>query len=485
MRDSCRVIVVGAGPAGLAAAERLAGEGIRALVLDEGPVPGGKFLALPPGADAVSRRCLHPLRRLGESLLERLREAGTEIACGSQVLGMFGGPPHRVVIDSGRGKIREVEGDLVILATGARERFLPFRGWELPGVMATGAIQLLLKQSAMIPTGPILVGGSGPLPLAVAAQIAAAGSVVSAVFDLGAPKRSLGLLRYVPRQPVQALKAAWYVISLLARGIPLRHRVRILEARGRRGLETVVSARVDGRGNPLPGTEREERADVLAVGFGLVPNIELAAQAGCRLVHEPALGGWIVAVDDEMQTSVPAVYAVGESSGIGGAEKAFVEGRMAAEAVLHRLERIPERVYLSRRKALAGKRRRTLEYARWINGLSQVPEPYYAGLADETLVCRCEGVTLGAVRKEIQRGATSVNAVKRATRSTMGDCQGRLCAPIIMDLLATFAGPGAFPGASPSVRFPVKPVTLEALAAAERTGAFTKRSGTGCRGQEG
>jgi NAD(P)H-nitrite reductase large subunit len=243
----------------------------------------------------------------------------------------------------------------------------------------------------------------------------------------------------------------------------MRRGWRIAAAKGRVSLERVVALRSNAVGRPT-GESMVLKADGLAMGWGLVPNLELAQQAGCRLIHDTHRGGWVVDTAQTLETSVPGIFAAGELTGIGGGAKALVEGELAALNLLAYLGRDPGHRYAARLRCLQAQRRRELSLSRALAAVTRVPPEALAGIPDDTVVCRCEDVTMGEIRRAVFSGADSLQALKRTLRLGMGMCQGRTCGPVVLDLLALLTRQPPATLAPFSARAPIKPVTLGALA---------------------
>jgi NADPH-dependent 2,4-dienoyl-CoA reductase/sulfur reductase-like enzyme len=453
--------VVGAGPAGIAAARRLAASGLRVLLIDERPRPGGVYLA---GARPGRRPLPGGLRRRGLALAAGLERAGVAVLSGAEAVGVEAGPVLWAA--TAAGELAAVACDCLVIATGGRERFIPFPGWTLPGVLAAGAVQLLLKQSGVLAAREIVFAGAGPFLSAAAAEAAAAGGRVRAVLDAAPLSRRRPPPALLLRAAPKFLLGGAALARLLFSGAVLRGGMRLLAARpgGGGGLE-VEAARTGPDGRKLPGTAAGFRAGALAVGFGFSANVELAQLAGCELAFDPELGGWVVRVNAALETSVAGVFAAGEVTAVGGAAKAFVEGRLAALAILRALGRP---VPAAEAAALKAARRREMAFARYFNAQSAFAPAFMAAwlasLPDELPLCRCEAATLGEVRRAVREGFATPAAVKKATRCGMGICQGATCRTILLEVLAGLTGrhPGAIP--PPSVRPPLRPVALGTLA---------------------
>ncbi|HET7452551.1 MAG TPA: FAD/NAD(P)-binding oxidoreductase [Thermoanaerobaculia bacterium] len=409
---SADVAVVGGGPAGIAAATAAAAAGRRVLLFDEGPRPGGQIWRHRAGA--APARARKWLDRLARSGAVRVPEAA--VFAISERFSLLAETP--------RGSVPVAAG-AVVLATGARERFLPFPGWTLPNVFGIGGAQALLKGGADFRDRTVVIAGSGPLLLPVAALLARAGARVAVVAEQ-APSAAVfrfaaGLWR-APRTVADALSYR----RAFAR-TPYRFGVWVTEARGDDRVREAVLT--DGsRSWTIP-------CDLLCTGFGLVPSTELARLAGCRIAGET------VEVDEGQRTSVPGVFAAGEPTGVGGVEKALVEGEIAGCTAAGRK---------ARRTLLASAKRRR-HYAEAI-GQAFAPRPELRALPrPETIVCRCEDVPAAAFDPR-----WSARQAKLYTRAGMGPCQGRVCGPALRYL---------FGWESDSVRLPISPVSLETLAA--------------------
>jgi NADPH-dependent 2,4-dienoyl-CoA reductase/sulfur reductase-like enzyme len=457
------VIIVGSGVGGVAAAELLAAHGLGVLMVDDNAHPGGQLLRQPPRPGRHAKRLgLDRLKGWGARTCATLKQGPVTFLQGTQVLGIY--PQQTLLVESRRGAVAQYRAEALILATGARERQVPFPGWTLPGVICTGGAQILMKGSGILPGATPLIAGSSPLMLALAAEILANGGRVMAVLDEGRSAQKLrGFGAGVAILP-KLLEGALYLARLLAARVPLRQRVRVVEARGKTGLDAVVVAQVDARGQIRQGTERIYPTDTLAMGHGFVPNIELAGQAGCRTGYAVDKGGWHVVVDDGMETSVAGVYAVGETTGIAGGEKSRIEGRLAAWRILKARGRVDAQTYAARVGPLLQRRRQQVRYGAFINRLCRPPGDLYAQISDDTIVCRCEEITLGEIRRQIGQGFTTLNGIKRTSRCGMGHCQGRTCAPILFDLLCETDRHCPAAIGPTSWRAPVKAVSLGALA---------------------
>jgi NADPH-dependent 2,4-dienoyl-CoA reductase/sulfur reductase-like enzyme len=409
------VVVIGAGPAGIAAACHAAERGLQVVLVDRATKPGGQIWRHREG---------QTLPRIARYWLDRLRGSGTRVMGRTTVVDIrndAGG--FEVLAESASRPLRIWCANLVI-ATGAREIFIPFDGWTLPGVMGVGGAQALLKSGASFAGKRVIIAGSGPLLFPVAASLADAGAQLQLVVEQARISAVLGYATTLLKHPGTLLQA-------------VRYRSRFLSTRYTTGA-WVVSAHGGDRLRSVSMTNGRrswsESADVLCTGYGLVPNTEIARLLGCELRNDAVI------VDDHQTTTVANVFAVGEVTGIGGAPLAITEGAIAGQAVASRALPSPDR--LRRRNALRADARRMLAAFAPRDELRTLP-------GDGTTVCRCEDVTYGAVR-----GIACSRQAKLRTRVGMGPCQGRTCMPGLQFLLGW---------ESDTVRPPVEPTLMSVL----------------------
>lgn len=420
LKHKVDVLVVGAGPAGLAAAHAAAGSGAQVAIIDDNPWAGGQIWRGGPekSADARARSLWSALHDMTN--VQRHQQCRVVMPLGDRML----------LAESAGQSIRFQYGSL-ILATGARERFLPFPGWTLPGVTGAGGLQALAKGGYPVAGKRVVVAGSGPLLLAVAATLTGKGARVEAIFEQARHHRlarfalSLFVTPSKLRQAI-ALKARLRHVPYCADSYPV-------EAFGNGRLESVRIRR--------RRTVSELACDYLACGFGLLPNIELACAFGCKI------DSGAVAVDSHQRTSVPRVYCAGEGTGIGGVDLALVEGRIAGLAATGRTAEAEE-LFAERARWQAFSRRLACAFAL---------RPELRNLsAPDTLICRCEDVSHGELAQH-----ASWRSAKLHTRCGMGPCQGRVCG----------GATGFLYGWTPdSVREPVSPARISSLIDASKNG---------------
>jgi NADPH-dependent 2,4-dienoyl-CoA reductase/sulfur reductase-like enzyme len=426
MSMDTQVLVVGAGPAGIAAAATAATHGRQVLLLDDNVAPGGQIWR-----EATTAQQEEPDDVRRKTLLS-LRVSGARIFSGWRVFDAPRKGSLRAIHDSGTEvHTVDVSYEQLVLATGARERFLPFPGWTLPDVFGAGGLEALARGGFSVSGKRIVVAGTGPLLLPVAAHLRQMGGRVTTVAEQASRRQLARFSTFLSRQPGKLIEGLQYRAA--SGGSRYRPGCWPLAAFGTDKVEGVRLT--DGQHS------WEEPCELLACGFHLVPNTELASLLGCGLQDG------FIEVDDVQQTSISNVFAAGEPTAIAGVESALLTGTMAGLAAAGKLEEA---------KALLPRRQKFERFAQRLRAAFAL-RPELLRLAEpDTIVCRCEDVTFEALK-----GYEDWNDSKRQTRCGMGPCQGRVCGPATEALFGWRAS---------SVRPPLYPVPLSAM------GAGSKRS---------
>ena len=443
---TCDVLVIGAGPAGLAAAIAAAESGAAVIVLDERDAPGGQYhKPLAPSHAATRPDAQH---REGAELRTRAEQAGVEILTNSVVWGAFACDEIGAIV---QGQATVFASRRLILAPGAHERPVPLPGWTLPGVLTTGGLQTLARAQRVVPGQPVLIAGNGPLNLQLACELLAGGVRVSAVVEAAARpglatwRSALDMWRHDRDLARQGLG---YLATLKRRGVAVFWGSHVISLEGADQVEAAIVATPNGTLRITAGT--------VALNAGFQPEVGLAR--ALDLPHsfvDDGLGHLITETDAEGRTANPAIFAVGDGARLGGSRMALARGRLAGLAAARDLglatpDPRPDWVELGRAQAF--------QQALWTLYRPATPTPTEL-ITDETIVCRCEEVTAGRLRAEIAGGLVSVAALKKATRAGMGRCQGRFCAATVAQLCPGTPDAAAF--AAP--RLPVRPVPAAAL----------------------
>jgi thioredoxin reductase len=450
MEEEVDVAVVGGGPAGMAAAVAARAAGASVVLIDEYAAPGGQIWRRrfdEVGQDAP--RSLPPAAR------ERCRAfaaSGARLIAGASV---WGSPEPGVLLLTGTPS--RVRARAVVLATGAYDRPVAFPGWTLPGVMTAGGAQALGKGQGVLPGRRVLLAGAGPFLLPVAAQLEAGGAEVVAVAEA---TRRRDWLRAGPRMVAHPGRLVDYArFRTRVRKIAWGHVIVRAEGDDQVRSATIAEAGTDWAPR---GREQTFEVDAVCTAYGFTPSVELARALGCELREDG------VAHDEDMQTSVTGVYVAGEASGIGGADLAQVEGELAGYAAAAHASN-PATAGIDGRAGdgshahaaapdLAPLRARRAKLTGFAGILSDLfdPRPGLLGLAQpDTVLCRCEDVTAGAIDAAVAGGSTTMSALKIVTRCGQGPCQGRTCERLVCERLPE---PERF-----SARAPIRPVQLSVL----------------------
>ena len=466
------LLIIGAGPAGLAAAEAAADAGVTATLLDERPEPGGQyFKQLAPSHLFEAPGARDKQFAAGAALIERVRAAGAEIVSEATVWSAFA--PGRGARDGMAaevnvlvaGEARRYHARQLIVATGAYERPHPVPGWTLPGVMTTGAAQTLARAYRVAPGSRVLLAGNGPLNLQAACELVAGGVAVAAVAEAAAPgpNRIGALLSGLRQSPDLMWDGLKYLAYLKRRRVPVLNRHVLVRVEGDGRARRAVVAAIDGDGRIVAGSERTFDVGAVCMGYGFHPSTELTRLLGCEHRWDETTGATAVTRDDAGATSLPGIFAVGDGGGIGGSRVALAQGTLGGLAAARNLgATVPSaRNEALRRGRNDLDRARRFQDALW--RLYAAPRDFPDLIDDGVMVCRCESVAAGSLRSRIAEGADESGSLKRLTRVGMGRCQGRYCGPRVARLCAQSRGAPPDPFQLFAPRFPIKPVPAIAL----------------------
>jgi NADPH-dependent 2,4-dienoyl-CoA reductase/sulfur reductase-like enzyme len=453
------VLVVGAGPAGLAAAAEAAEAGADVLLVDERAALGGQYYKQLPASFGQDQAAPDRQYAAGRALIGRVRAAGVRVQSGVRVWGADG--PGRVYASRGRERF-EIRAERLILATGAYERAVPFPGWTLPGVMTTGAGQGLLRGYRVTPGNRVLVAGNGPLNVQLAAELVRAGGTVAGLVELArivSPGRALEVLRMTASAPSLTRDGLGYLTVLRRARVPILTGRAVVRVEGDGRAQRAVVARLGPAGLPVPGTGITFDVDAVCVGLGFMPGNELARLLGLRYSVDPRTGGYEIERSPSGRTSHEHVWVAGDGAAVRGAKVAQSAGMLAGAEAAATLG-CPVRPLRS-----VGRRRdRHERFQRALWRAYRAPA-LFSQLADpQTIICRCENVSLATI-DAAAREVGSSGAVKRLTRAGMGRCQGRYCGFVVAGLVQASAGrpADALSGFAPQP--PLHPTPLWVLAA--------------------
>lgn len=420
-------MIVGAGPAGIRAAQTLAAHGLRPCLVDEALQGGGQVYRRAPGNFQRPASQLYGFEA---------RKAGAVHQALDALHGQIDYRPETLVWNAEDGhlhtlsqqRVGTVQYDRLLIATGATDRILPVPGWTLPGVYSLGAAQIALKAQGCAIGEHVVFAGSGPLLYLVAYQYAKAGAQVLAVLDSSPFGAQVAALPRLLLQPATLAKGLYYRAWLTAHGIAVHQGATLVEVVGEQKVEAVTWQRA--------GSQHSLACDGLAFAHALRSETQLADLLGCQFTWSPLNRAWLPSRDQAGRSSVPSVYLAGDGAGIMGADAAEMAGERAALALLEDMgvtidsERGPQ---LERQLARIQGFRVGLEAA------FPFPEQWASQAPDDLMLCRCEEISVGEVRQVVAQGHTDINRVKAHCRVGMGRCQGRMCGSAAVEIIAQAA----------------------------------------------
>ncbi|ACD20836.1 FAD/NAD(P)-dependent oxidoreductase [Paraburkholderia phytofirmans] len=459
MKKRFDLAIIGAGPAGVAAAIRASKLGLSVLVLDEQPAPGGQiWRAVEARKNSAVADVLGDEYRKGASYIAEFRRSGVTYEPNSRVWQI---EPGWEVFSTRDGVARSHDANRILVATGAQERPAPFQGWTTPGVMTVGAAQILLKSSGEVPDSPVWIAGSGPLPLLYIAQLLRAGGSVAGWLDTTPP----GAFRRTVPHLLEAL-TGW---KDLVKGLRWMNELRTAGVKIEKGVSTVRAvAGLDGHlahveYGMASGTTRKVLAQLLLVHEGVVPSIHVAQVIGCKHRWHPTQHCLVPETNEWGKTTSPGIFVAGDGAGIGGAAAAVTKGELAAIGIAKDLDLLTDEAAVSLSVPLRKSLKKQLATRPMLDSRYTLRQEVTSP-ADETIVCRCEELRAQEVREAAMSGTTSPDRIKSLIRAGMGPCQGRQCGYTVSNLIAATQHKPVREVGFYRVRPPLKPLTLDELA---------------------
>lgn len=456
------LLVIGAGPAGMAAAVEASACGARVAVLDENPRPGGQIYREITRNNPDRRTFLGPDYWKGKPLAEAFGLSNVDYASRATVWSLesrdeTAGQACNVVGVTVAGSARMVEANAVVLATGAQERPMPVPGWTLPGVMTAGAAQIALKAAGAMPAGPVVLAGCGPLLYLLASQLVDAGVADLTVLDTAQSPFRVAVLRHMPE-----FMFSPYVLKGIGLLLKVKRRARVVS--GVRSIAIIGSQHAESVRYTVGRGERTIPANSVLLHQGVIPSTSLSSAAGCELQWNEEQRSFETVTDREGRTTKANIYVAGDGAGIAGAQAAEVSGRIAALAALADLRLVSTQTAATSIRCVHAQARRLLRGRAFLDALYLPRQSFLAPSAPETIVCRCEEVTARKLREAIALGPPGPNQLKTFVRCGMGQCQGRLCAATVTEIMAEERKVSPADVGTYRLRSPVKPVRLAELA---------------------
>jgi thioredoxin reductase len=454
------VVVVGGGPAGMSAAVEASHAGASTAIVEERHALGGQgYKQVPSGFDVTRPDRRDRQRRAGRALIEKVHESAVDVYVDTVAWGLDG---TRVAIEPHDDSPADLETGQVIIATGAYDRPVVFPGRTLPGVLTAGGANSLIRTQGVIPGERIVMVGTGPLLLAFSAQLHSLGARVLHVIDSSpfpgpAPMTRLALA--ARRDAGLLVEGARYLAYLIRHRVPRLYSHAIVRVEGDDTVRSVTVAEVGRDGLIRPGTEKTIEADTVCIGYGLTPSTELTQLAGCRQVWDPSTDKFVPYRDDGMRTSQPGVLVAGDCTRIAGAEVAVVEGRLAGLTAARDAGLLDVVRYHARSDSEVRELRHHLRFRDALDSLYPIGDWVYGLANDETILCRCEDVTMADLAAARQDWVVDPSDIKATTRAGMGFCQGRNCGAHIRRLIGGDRHDPSF-----TTRPPVKPALIASIA---------------------
>ncbi|MBF0277922.1 MAG: FAD-dependent oxidoreductase [SAR324 cluster bacterium] len=462
------LIIIGSGPAGMAAAVTSRGQGLKVLVLDEQPTAGGQIYR------NIEHLELHrnpEFKKLGRDyseasgLVKRFKNCGADYLSGMTVWQIEKELVVRVVHNSpGQDKKSPLsfKAKKILIAVGAMERPMPIPGWTLPGVMACTAVDVLYKSAGIVPKGTVVLAGAGPLLLLIATRLLDAGVKISALLNTNPQNALLKALPHLPsalRTPEYLVKGAGMLLKLRTSGVPIHFGIRSIEAQGKENLNRVrfVSSK---------GTQTVD-ADLLLLHQGVVPNVQITRLLGCEHQWYESQRYWEPVLDEWGNTSVPGIAVAGDCGRVSGSKVSELSGHIAALETARALGALSESKRDEQASSIRAELKKQQASRPFLDTLFEPQKSWIVPEDEATMVCRCEEVDVGEIRNTVRLGAHSPDRVKAMIRSGMGFCQGRMCALTLSEIIADELKISPADVGYLRVRSPIKPVTLGQLVSSE------------------
>ena len=453
MQHQWDLVVVGAGPSGLNAASAAAENGLEVLLVDEQEMPGGQIYRKLPAENAEHRFLQAEDRKNGTAVIQRFYLSGAQYQPNTTV---WFAEPGRILC-SRDGESQEIKAQYLVVATGAMERPVPFKGWTLPGVLGAGAADILHKDAGIPPQGPVVIAGNGPLIPLAASHLIEQGVEIAAILDTAPMQNKFTSMLSLPpalRDIPFLLKGAQMMAKVLLSKTKTITGVKSFAALGEDKLEKVSAVTEKG---PL-----EFEAATLLVHNGVIPRTHFSRMMRMDHAWDNRQRYWYPKTDKVGHTSLERVYVVGDTAFVHGAQASALKGSLAGIDVALQLKMIDATEAARQSKPVKRELTKALAPRGFADAFFAPAKDLYA-VEDDTLVCRCEGVTAGEIRQAVSEGCHEVNDIKTRTRCGMGPCQGRMCGPALAEIAAMGLDRPVPQVGSLNIRPPVRPIPFKEI----------------------
>jgi len=454
------LVVLGAGPAGVAAANVASKEGAEVVIIDENSSAGGQIYRAPPNEFKPQNSFKSDEFREGEKQRNILKNSNVKALFKHRVWSVSS---DLVVSTVGPNGLSSWHARSLIIANGALERIIPFPGWTIPGVIGLAASTILLKSQYVLPGQSTVVAGCGPLLIAVANGIIKSGGKVSAIIDLNSKSDWIKAFPRLLSRPDQLFKGMSWFANIMKAGIKLYGGHAVTNTKQVDNVLRISIAPINSAGSILDSKNQKiVEGDCLAIGHGLFPSTEITRLLKAKHIYDPLKGGWVPLIDDDFRSSIPGVYIAGDATGISGAFSAVQKGRIAGMAAVRDLNVMSSQKYKAKIKSELIILKKNENFGKAAVRLMKFRPELIQTITSETIVCRCEDVFRSEIDEAIESGARDLNQLKAWTRCGMGPCQGRTCSEAIEAILASKVGSRELAGQWTG-RTPLRPVPIEQI----------------------
>ena len=452
------IIVIGAGPSGVAASVTSALNGAKVLIIDSNFDTGGQVYKPPPNTFQEIEKNISTEIKIQKYHKKLLEEHGVHIALEHTVWQVSEGF-HIYAFDNQNKKV-SWKCKTLIVATGTYERIIPFPGWTSTGVIGLAASTTLIKSHRVLPGYNTIVAGCGPLLAVVASGIIKAGGNVKAVIDLNGPFSWFSSISSMLTNPSSLIQGIGWLKDIIFSRTPIYFKSTVKEViNHKKGLEISI-AKINSKGFINTKNIIKINADSLCIGHGLIPSLDILKTLGVKKFFDFQSENWLAKTDKYFQTSVNNLYIVGDGAGISGAVPSYEKGLLAGHSASLNLNFISHKYFQRITKKIFVKLKKFGKFGKSMAKLMTPPSGLIQNITDDTIICRCEDIKRGEIEKAIKSGAIEINQLKAWTRCGMGPCQGRTCEDAIARIIAEHVGDRETVGMF-TRRTPIKPISMD------------------------